>query len=297
MPPEGAGLDAAVNTANPVFFLDVSPDWYRQPSVKVAFALSLLVHAAAIAWLPGLRVPQREQPAPLIVELAPLPQPPSRSTLEEAQPPPEPKPVVRRAEPLQKSRPEPLPTPVPTRAEPLPPPPLEVQRELRPEPAPVVPVPEVRLEGPPPPPQVHPESPPPLPQTHAESQPPSPPNEPQVVAKPQALPVVRQPAASLDPGALKAYGEILAQAIGKRKAYPRLARMRNWQGTTELKLEIGLDGKLRQVSVGHSSGFEVLDAAAVKMAQEAVPFPEVPESLRGRELTMTVPVAFKLESL
>ena len=284
-----------MSTANPVFFLDVSTDWYRQRSVKAAFALSLLLHAAAIAWLPGLRVPKREQPAPLVVELAPLPQPPSDSTSEEAQPRPEPTPVVRRPEPLPKSRPEPLPTPVPTRAEPLPLPPVEVQREVRPEPVPVVPVPEVRSEAPPPPPQAHPESPPPLPQTHAE--PPPLPSDAQVAAKPQALPVVRQPAASLDPGALKAYGEILAQAIGKRKTYPHLARMRNWQGTTELKLQIGLDGKLHQVSVGHSSGFEVLDAAAVKMAQEAVPFPEVPEALRGRELTMTVPVAFKLESL
>jgi protein TonB len=108
---------------------------------------------------------------------------------------------------------------------------------------------------------------------------------------------VRQAQPSLDVAALKAFGEILAQAIGKRKDYPRLARLRNWQGTTELKLQIGPDGKLLDVHVGHSSGFQVLDAAAIQMVQNAAPLPDVPEALRGRELTMTVPVVFKLETL
>jgi len=107
----------------------------------------------------------------------------------------------------------------------------------------------------------------------------------------------RQVQPSLDTVALKAFGEILARAIGKRKDYPRLARIRNWQGTTELKLQIGPDGKLQDVHVGHSSGFEVLDAAAVQMVHNAAPLPDVPEALRGRELTMTVPVVFKLEAL
>jgi len=93
------------------------------------------------------------------------------------------------------------------------------------------------------------------------------------------------------------FGEVLAQAIGKRKDYPRLARVRNWQGTTELKLQIGTNGKLQDVHVGHSSGFPILDAAAIQMVHDAAPLPEVPETLRGRELTMTVPVVFKLEAL
>jgi protein TonB len=279
-----------VTIANPVFFLDVSTDWYRQPSVKVAFALSVLVHAAAIALLPGLRLRVPEEPAPLVVELIALPQPDSPSPVSVAEPPPEHAAVVRKPAALQKSRPEPPPAPVPTRTEPAPATPVELQREVAPEPAP-----EARPENSPPPPvQARPE-----PQAPRQVEPQPPPRvEPQVAAKPEApAPLVRQPPPALDAGALKAYGEILAQAIDKRKSYPRLARMRNWQGTTQLKLRIGPDGRLHDVSVGSSSGFELLDAAAIKMVQESLPLPELPEALRGRELTMTVPIVFKLQSL
>lgn len=284
-----------MTTANPAFFLEVSTDWYRQPSVKAAFALSVLVHAAALALLPGLRLSVPEEPAPLLVELVALPQPDSPSPVSNVEPPPEHAAVIRTPVPLRKNRPEPLPAPVPTRTEPAPPTPVELQREILPEPAPVAPVPEARPEPPPPQPvQVRPE-----PQAPQQVEPQLPPRvEPQVAARPEApAPPVRQPAAALDAKALKAYGEILAQALDKRKSYPRLARMRNWQGTTQLKLRIGADGKLQDVSVGTSSGFELLDAAAIRMVQDALPLPELPATLLGRELTMTVPIVFKLQSL
>jgi len=287
-----------VTTANPVFFLDVSADWYRQPSVKAAFALSVLVHAAAIALLPGLRLSVTNEPAPLVVELVALPQPDSPSPA--AEPPPEHPAAVRKPAPVQKSRPEP--PPVPTRAEEPPATLLELRREIAPEPMPPPPAPEARPETPPPPVQARPE-----PQAPRQVEPQPPPRveaqpqalvEPQLAARPDtAAPPVRQPAPALDAGALKAYGEMLAQAIDKRKSYPRLARMRNWQGTTQLKLRIGADGKLQDVSVGSSSGFELLDAAAIRMVQDALPLPQLPEALRGRELTMTVPIVFKLQSL
>jgi periplasmic protein TonB len=273
-----------VNTANPVFSLAVSTDWYRQGSVKAAFALSLLVHAAAIALLPGLRIASLEQPAPLVVELVPEAPPDSPAPVVPPQPRPEPAPVVKRSAPLPQSRPEPPPTPAQARPEPVLAAPAQVLREPIPEPA----VPELRPEAPPPP----------APQAHVAPAPQPSPPEPQVAAKveAQASPA-RQVQPSLDVAALKAFGETLAQAIGKRKDYPRLARLRNWQGTTELKLQIGPDGKLLEVHVGHSSGFQVLDAAAIQMVHNAAPLPDVPEALRGRELTMTVPVVFKLEAL
>jgi protein TonB len=279
-----------VNTASPVFFLDVSTDWYRKRSVRVAFLLSLLVHAAAIALLPGLRVPSPEQPAPLVVELVPAPPPENPAPVAQPEPQRQPTPVVRRqvtAPQTQVKQPEPVPAPIQTRPEPVAVAPTPLQREAVPEPVP--PIPEVRSEIPPPP----------APPARLAPAPQPPPPEPQAAAKaePTAPPPLRQVQLPLDPAALKAFGEVLAQAIGKRKDYPRLARVRNWQGTTELKLQIGPDGKLQDVHVGHSSGFPLLDAAAVQMVQNAAPLPDVPETLRGRELTMTVPVVFKLEAL
>jgi periplasmic protein TonB len=279
-----ASRSARVNAANPSLPLEVSTDWYRLPTVKAAFVLSLLVHAAVILLLPGLRVPVPAEPPALVVELAPLPEP----VVTPPPPVPEPKPVAAPRPPPVKEKP-PEPPPVITRVVPQPeappearvPPPPEPKPEPRPEPKPQ-PVPEPRVEAPPPPPVVQPR-----------------PEPPPAVAEPapKALPPAPvAPALSTpDPGLLKAYGSALAQAIGQRKSYPRLARMRNWQGTTELKLQFGVDAKLKGISVAHSSGFELLDEQAVTMVKETVPFPELPAALRGREFVIAVPVVFKLQ--
>jgi protein TonB len=273
-----------VNTASPVFFLDVSTDWYRKRSVKVAFVLSLLAHATAIALLPGLRVPSPEPPAPLVVELVAAPPPESPAPVAQQEPQHQPTPVAKRQVILpqtQPKQPEPPPTPTQTRPEPVLVAPAAVLREPVPEPAPAVA--EVRPEAPPPPALVAPAPQPPPPQ-------------PATVAKAEAPASLAQP--PLDAAALKAFGEMLAQAIRNRKEnYPRLARVRNWQGTTELKVQIGANGKLEDVHVGHSSGFQVLDAAAIQMVNNAAPLLEVPEALRGRELSVPVSVVFKLEAL
>ena len=285
-----------MSTATPTFFLEVSSHWYRERPVALAFALSLLVHAAAIALLPGLRLQVPDSPAPLLVELAPGPEQESIAPAEQAPAPPEP--PVRKAVPLQKERPVLAPVPVPTHIEPVPAPAVEPRSEVTPEPAPPPPVQEVRPE---PPPAVQPRS---EPQTALPPVPPqaerelAPRVEPQPIARAETpASVVRQAPSAPDTGALKAYGETLARAFDKKKSYPRMARLRNWQGTTQLKLRIGSDGKLQDLSVARSSGFEVLDAAAVRMVQDSLPLPQPPDVLRDRELTLTVPIVFKLESL
>ena len=88
---------------------------------------------------------------------------------------------------------------------------------------------------------------------------------------------------------------MLSQTIAKKKGYPRLARMRNWQGTTDLKLQIGADGKLKELSVAHSSGFDVLDEQALKMVKDSQPLPEAPVALRGHDFSINVPVVFRLQ--
>jgi protein TonB len=86
---------------------------------------------------------------------------------------------------------------------------------------------------------------------------------------------------ALDPSALKSYGSVLTDVIGKRKRYPRMAQLRGWQGTTELKVLVSSDGKLKDVTVAHSSGFDVLDQQAISMVGPAAP--DMPQP-RGRSL-------------
>jgi len=49
-----------------------------------------------------------------------------------------------------------------------------------------------------------------------------------------------------------------------RPDYPRLARQQGWQGTTLLRVKVRVDGVPGSVEVAESSGYEVLDKAALQ---------------------------------
>jgi protein TonB len=241
---------------------DAPTTWYRLPSVKVAFVVSLLLHAAAIVLLPNLRVPEPQSTPPLVVELVPQPPPPPLVKPEVPPPPPVVKAIPRPVQPapVPEVKPEPKPEPPPVAETRTPPPPQPIAvppRPVQPEPQAATPV---RVEPP------------------APVQPPAPPQPP-----------------ALDVSALRDYSAIVSGAVAKKKVYPRMALTRRWQGTTDLKLQIAADGNLKALSVTHSSGFEVLDDQAMKMVKEAMPLPVLPEALRGRELVIDIPVAFKLQ--
>lgn len=99
-----------------------------------------------------------------------------------------------------------------------------------------------------------------------------------------------------DPGALAAYGRELAGAVATHQRYPRIALLRQWQGTALLQLEMAADGRLLAVRVVSSSGHETLDRQALDMVREAVPLPALPSALAGRPLTVDVPVVFRITS-
>jgi protein TonB len=91
------------------------------------------------------------------------------------------------------------------------------------------------------------------------------------------------------------YGSLLSREFSRHKQYPRMAQIRGWQGTTRVELHIDPNGTVTSSSVRESSGFEVLDKQALEMVRKASPLPLPPEVLRGREFTIVVPVAFRLE--
>ncbi|MBI3767303.1 MAG: energy transducer TonB [Deltaproteobacteria bacterium] len=51
--------------------------------------------------------------------------------------------------------------------------------------------------------------------------------------------------------------------------YPARARREGWQGTVDVELHVDRDGAVEQASIGRSSGFAVLDAAAVTVARRS----------------------------
>jgi len=87
----------------------------------------------------------------------------------------------------------------------------------------------------------------------------------------------------------------LAVAVGTAPAYPRPAIQRNMQGTVMLRVHVDASGKPIEVSIEQSSGFRLLDEAALKHVKARWKF--VPAQANGQavEAWGLVPVEFVLE--
>jgi len=302
-----------------VYFPSPMTDWYRERPFKVAFVLSLLIHAALLAFVPGFRAVVIEQPQVLNVEImqpeqpqllapredvappAPVTIPPPQRSVEEkvVRPEPEPPPLPRAEIVPPQPRPEVRAEPPPVSVEPRPEPPPLPAVEPRPEPRQ-----EPRAEVRPEPQAVPKEAPPPAqdaqPRIEPETPPVQLPSPPVVATVPPApsQPVVqsKEPSPSADPSLLLTYGQSISKEIRRYQKYPPVAQRKGWEGTAEVLLQIAPDGKVTNITLGKSSGRSILDEEALNMVRKASPLPPAPQNLRGRELTVTVPIVFKLQS-
>jgi len=93
---------------------------------------------------------------------------------------------------------------------------------------------------------------------------------------------------------LAGFNRLLSQTVERHKHYPRIALVRHWQGTAVLKVNIGADGRLRNYLLMSSSGYDALDQQALEMLREALPLPELPAQLAGLDLSIDVPVTFRI---
>lgn len=59
--------------------------------------------------------------------------------------------------------------------------------------------------------------------------------------------------------------------------YPDAARRRHLHGDVMLTVVLGTDGHVRAVTVNRSSGYRVLDEAAIRIVHLAAPFPKIPQ--------------------
>ncbi len=98
-----------------------------------------------------------------------------------------------------------------------------------------------------------------------------------------------------DVGSLAQYRMALISAASRHKPYPSRAIDRGWQGRVVLRLVIGADGGLAHALVQRSSGHEVLDRQALEMFRRAHAQTPLPPALRNREFPLEVAVAYELK--
>ncbi|MFA7270007.1 MAG: energy transducer TonB [Sterolibacterium sp.] len=98
----------------------------------------------------------------------------------------------------------------------------------------------------------------------------------------------------LDANGLRQYRVSLATAARRFKLYPPLALENGWSGTAEIVVANAANGVPQPVQLLRSSGYALLDAAALEMVGNAALHAAVPASLRGQTFSVLLPVVFDL---
>ncbi len=94
---------------------------------------------------------------------------------------------------------------------------------------------------------------------------------------------------------LRGYRLAVASQARRFKRYPPEAKASGWTGSTEVRLDVGAEGQPRPATVSRSSGHDALDRAALAMIDAGAARARLPDSLRGRNFTVTLPVMFNLD--
>ena len=96
---------------------------------------------------------------------------------------------------------------------------------------------------------------------------------------------------SAEIAAYKAILSILRERIISETRYPAIARANGWKGRVILAVRLDEKGKLLQAVVRRSSGYEVLDRAAVTLMRRITPV----ENPLAEPVTIEVPILYELK--
>lgn len=111
-----------------------------------------------------------------------------------------------------------------------------------------------------------------------------------------ALPALDATREGVSADDLRQYRLSLAISARRFKRYPALARERGWEGTAEVALDVNALLPVPEVVLVRSSGRGVLDEQALEMMTQAARVTNLPQSLKGRDFRVLLPVQFSLES-
>jgi TonB family protein len=120
---------------------------------------------------------------------------------------------------------------------------------------------------------------------------------PRITARPDRQEAVAASSASAgvaDAEELRGYRLLLARGALAFRQYPEAAVSAGRQGMAEVRIEISAAGAIRE-QLWTSSGSDALDQSALAMAHHAASATPLPEALRGKALSLTLPFIFDLE--
>lgn len=90
------------------------------------------------------------------------------------------------------------------------------------------------------------------------------------------------------------YSKLVQKRILDNLVYPVPAKEAGFQGTVKLSLKLSPQGDLLDEKLKESSGYRVLDDAALKVAQETSPYPPFPPEIKAKEVWVDIPIIYQL---
>ncbi|NOY67423.1 MAG: energy transducer TonB [Gammaproteobacteria bacterium] len=76
--------------------------------------------------------------------------------------------------------------------------------------------------------------------------------------------------------------------------YPRIAIRNEWEGRVKLGIRVLSNGQLADVHIVNSSGYRILDNAAMRSINKIASLPEASYWLNGQAINVVLPVIYKL---
>ena len=86
---------------------------------------------------------------------------------------------------------------------------------------------------------------------------------------------------------------IIYKQLNNHFTYPKIAQKRNWQGQVIISFRLNRDGNIQNIKIMHSSGYGILDQAAVASLKKVGQLPQITTLLNsGMEIQM--PIIYQL---
>jgi protein TonB len=85
----------------------------------------------------------------------------------------------------------------------------------------------------------------------------------------------------------------ILQLVSSHFEYPVLARRKGWQGIVRLQVHIESNGRISRLQVEQTSGYPVLDQAALQSLQLAS-VPDAAHWMQGQAIDIIIPVEYRL---
>ena len=82
--------------------------------------------------------------------------------------------------------------------------------------------------------------------------------------------------------------------IESNKTYPPTAIDAGIEGSSGVRMTITKDGQLEKVEIVDSSGYEILDKAALQSVRSAAPFPPIPKNIGREKIEMNLYLVFRI---